>query len=152
MARQRRIEAGISDPVEKAQPHDAPAFDQALVGKQIEVLWKCFDKETKEPPHLIWATGRVIRVADGVSDRKVRGRKILPAGAVLWAWDADPQFDEKAGEQWLILLPQKWKKQQVYSWRFDPRELGARQAPAADSRRKRARPARGMDLEADDEM
>eukprot|EP00966_Prymnesium_polylepis_P107138 2481103-Prymnesium_polylepis.2 len=23
----------------------------------------------------------------------------MPAGALLWAWDADPQFDEKAGEQ-----------------------------------------------------
>ena len=61
------------------------------------------------------------------------------AGAVLWAWDADPAFDEAAGEQWLILLPKKWKKQQVYSWRFDPRELGAVQATAADPRRKKAR-------------
>ena len=26
----------------------------------------------------------------------------------LWAWDADPDFDEQAGEQWLFLLPMKW--------------------------------------------
>ena len=24
------------------------------------------------------------------------------------AWDADPEFDEPAGEQWLVLLPKKW--------------------------------------------
>ena len=47
---------------------------------------------------------------------------------MLWAWDADPDFDEQAGEQWLILLPKKWNPtthKQVYSWRYDPRELGA---------------------------
>ena len=34
---QRCIEAGISDTVESLNGNDAPAFDQALVGKQIEV-------------------------------------------------------------------------------------------------------------------
>ena len=29
------------------------------------------------------------RVADGLTDKAVRGKKILPAGALLWAWDAD---------------------------------------------------------------
>ena len=67
-----------------------------------------------------------MRVADGLTDKKtVRGKKLLPAGALLWAWDADPDFEEAAGEQWMILLPKKWKQQQVYSWRFDPRELVA---------------------------
>ena len=51
----------------------------------------------------------------------------------------DPEYDEEAGEEWLILLPQKWKKQQVYSWRFDPRELGATDAREPDQRRKHAR-------------
>ena len=27
--------------------------------------------------------------------------KILPAGALLWAWEADADFEEAAGEQWL---------------------------------------------------
>ena len=63
------------------------------------------------------------------------------SGAVLWAWDADPEFDEKEGEQWLILLPKKWNPRthtQIYSWRYDPRELGATRAPAAapDPRRR----------------
>mmetsp|Transcript_24465 Transcript_24465/g.55712 ORF Transcript_24465/g.55712 Transcript_24465/m.55712 type:complete len:105 (-) Transcript_24465:132-446(-) len=37
-----------------------------------------------------------------------RSEKVLPGGAVLWAWDADPEFEEAAGEQWLVLLPKKW--------------------------------------------
>ena len=79
-------------------------------------------------------------MADGLTDkRSARARKILPAGALLWAWDADPEFDEPAGEQWLILRPDKWNGQQHYSWRFDPREdgeLGAEAARAADPRRR----------------
>ena len=100
-----------------AQPHDAPPFDSRLVGKRLEVLWKYFEKgaDGERKPHLIWATGRVTRVADGLTDkRSSRAQKILPAGALLWAWDADPQFDEPAGEQWLILLPKKWNTQQIY--------------------------------------
>jgi hypothetical protein len=27
------------------------------------------------------------------------------------------EFEEAAGEQWLVLLPKKWNKQQQYSWR-----------------------------------
>ena len=149
--RQRRVEAGIADGVEMAQPHDAPAFDKGLLGKRLEVLWKYFEKGAngEQIPHLIWATGRVARVADGLTDkRSSRAQKILPAGALLWAWDADPQFDEPAGEQWLILLPKKWNQQQVYSWRLDPRELGATHANAADPRRKSAKRV----LEKDDEL
>ena len=48
---------------------------------------------------------------------------VLPAGALLWAWDADPEFDELAGEIWMVLLPEKWNKQCRYAWRFDPCEL-----------------------------
>ena len=120
---QRRLAAGISDPVQGAQP-ELPAFDQGLVGKWLEVLWKYTNKDTGEPV-LIWSRGRVVRVADGLTDkRSKRAQKILPGGAVLWAWDADPEFGESAGEQWLILLPKKWNKQQHYSWRYDPCELG----------------------------
>ena len=54
-AMQRRIEAGIADGVERKQQKEAPAFDQALVGKRIEVLWKYFDKDTNAP-HMIWST------------------------------------------------------------------------------------------------
>ena len=141
---ERRVEAGISDPVEAMQQGPAPAFDQQLVGKRLEVLWKYFDRVTKLPT-LIWCTGRVVRVADGLTDkRSKKAQKILPGGAVLWAWDADPEFGEVAGEQWLVLLPQKWNPsthKQVYSWRYDPRELGSVRAPVADSRRKQMRRA-----------
>ena len=46
----------------------------------------------------------------------------VPGGAVLlWGWDADPDFDEQAGEQRLVLLPSKWNPtthRTVYSWRL----------------------------------
>eukprot|EP00966_Prymnesium_polylepis_P333741 7389166-Prymnesium_polylepis.1 len=103
--RKRRVEAGVADTVEMNQQHDAPAFDKGLVGKRLEVLWKYHEKlaDGGQKAHLIWATGRVVRVADGLTDkRSSRAKKILPAGALLWAWDADPEFDEAAGEQWLI--------------------------------------------------
>ena len=148
-AMQRRVEAGIADNVERMQPKEAPAFDQALVGKRIEVLWKYFEKDTNTP-HMIWASGTVKRIADGLTDkRSSRAKKVLPAGAVLWAWDADPEFDEQEGEQWLFLLPKKWNpstQKQVYSWRFDPRELGAERAPEADPRRKQMRRATEAEL------
>ena len=127
-AMQRRVESGVADTVESMQELDPPPFDQQLVGKQLEVLWKYTNQETGEPV-LIWATGRVARVADGLNDkRSARARKVLPAGAVLWAWDADPAFDEPAGEQWLLLLPKKWNQQVQYAWRYDPRELGGARA------------------------
>lgn len=132
-AMQRRVEAGISDSVEDlnagVNSGNAPAFDQALVGKRLEVLWPYQDKDSGART-LIWASGRVARVADGLTDkRSPRAQTVLPAGMVLWAWDADPEFDEPAGEKWLALLPKKWNQQQLYSWRFDPREFAA-QAPA----------------------
>ena len=32
-------------------------------------------------------------MADGLTDKT--GKKLLPAGAVLWAWEADAEFDEE---------------------------------------------------------
>ena len=156
---QRRLESGISDAVEDQQDIGAPAFNQALVAKRIEVLWKYHDKDTKEP-HLIWAGGRVVRVADGLTDkRSPRAKKILPGGALLWAWDADPERDEKAGERWLILLPSKWRKQQVYSWRWDPSELpgmcaGGVPVPTPAEKRQKRQNLRRDECEplTDDEM
>ena len=73
--------------------------------------------------------GRVARVADGLTDkRSKRAQKILPAGALLWAWEENKEFKEKAGEQWLILLPNKWNPSSGtchYGWRFTPRTLHA---------------------------
>jgi hypothetical protein len=51
------------------------------------VLWKYFETtaDGERIAHLIWATGRVARVADGLTDkRSSRAKKILPAGALLW--------------------------------------------------------------------
>jgi hypothetical protein len=119
--RARREAAGISDSVEVRQHPEPPVFDTRLVGKRLEVCWPY--KENGQTIK-IWASGTVRRIADGLTDkRSARAKKILPAGALLWAWDADPQFDEKAGEQWLVLLPSKWNKHVQYAWRFDPCEL-----------------------------
>ena len=119
----RRVAAGIWDDVEALNPDEAPPFDQNLVDKELEVLWKYFDEDTKQP-HLIWAPMRVKRIADGLTDKRTKlARTLLPAGAVLVAWEADPAYDEAAGEMWLTLLPKKWKKQQHYSWRYAPSEL-----------------------------
>ena len=94
----------------------------------------------------IWASGTVRRVADGLTDkRSARAKKILPAGALLWAWDDDAEFGEKAGETWLILQPKNWNAQRKYSWRYDPCEL------VAPGRRK-PKPRRPVvEAETDDE-
>ena len=118
----RREAAGISDRVEVAQQPEPPPFDSALVGKWLEVCWpyKEAGKTVK-----IWARGCVKRVADGLTDKaSSRAKKVLPAGAVLWAWEADAQYDEPAGEKWLFLLPKRWNKHVQYAWRFDPCHLG----------------------------
>ena len=135
----RREAAGISDRVERLQG-DTPAFNQQLVGKWLEVLWKYLLPDGTS--QLIWVTGRVARVADGLTDkRSQRAKNLLPGGAVLWAWDADPEFGEVAGEKWLVLLPNKWNPTRaiVYGWRYDPRELSpAAAAPKRDERRRNA--------------
>ena len=42
------------------------------------------------------------------------------------------------------LQPKKWNKQQLYSWRYDPREFSPAAAPTRDERRRNTR----MDCEA----
>ena len=122
--RTRREAAGISDSVEARQQKEAPLFDAGLIGKRLEVCWPYKDKEGKLVK--IWASGTVKRIADGLTDkRSQRAKKILPAGALLWAWDADADYSEAAGEQWLVLLPEKWNRHVQYAWRFDPCELVA---------------------------
>ena len=66
----------------------------------------------------------------GLNDKaSSRCKKILPAGALLWAWDADPDYDEAAGEKWLILLPDRWNKHVQYAWRYDVCELAPQGVP-----------------------
>ena len=109
------------------QPRKAPPFDTSLVGKRLEVCWP-YQHEGKTVK--IWASGTVKRVADGLNDKaSTRCKKILPAGALLWAWDADPNYDEAAGEKWLILLPNRWNRHVQYAWRYDPCELAPQGAP-----------------------
>ena len=130
-ARLRREAQGISDRVEAVQP-PRPKFDTQLVGKRIEICWPY--KENGETLK-IWASGTVKRVADGLTHKRTeRCKSILPAGALLWGWDADPRFDEKEGEQWMVLHPDKYNRHVQYAWRFDPCEL---QAPGQQKPRPR---------------
>ncbi len=89
------------------------------------------------------------KLADGLTDmRSKRAKTVLPAGMLLWAWDADPEFEEVAGEKWLALLPKKWNKQQLYSWRCDPRAFAAQAQLERDPRRQNARAQIQMDVDA----
>ena len=106
----------------------------------MEVLWKYVDQDTGAPM-LIWSSGRIKRVANGLTDmRSARARTVLPSGFVLWEWDADAEFGEAAGEKWLHLRPDKWNPSRpvVYGWRYDPREFAPGAAPARDARRRNA--------------
>lgn len=135
-ARRKAVKAAKSAVQEAAEKklqerEVAPPFDVALVGKQLEICWpyKLNGKTAK-----IWASGKVLRIADGLTDTKsARARKVLPAGAVLWAWDADPEYNEQAGQEWLFLRPERWNRHVQYAWRYDPCELvpqGAARPPA----------------------
>ena len=90
------------------------------------------------------------RVADGLTDkRSERAKTVLPAGMLLWTWEADPEFDEPAGEKWLALLPKKWNKQQLYSWRYDPREFAGAAAPQRDERRRKRNAVHAVRMDVD---
>ena len=87
-------------------------------------------------------------VADGISHKETaKSRKILPAGAVLFEWEADDQFlissrsRQGSRQQWLILNPEKWNKQAQMVWRYDPSELAA--LAAAPPRTPAELPGRG---------
>ena len=83
-----RTRTGPDGRMEAIQPDEAPAFDIKLVGKRVEICWPYKDKQGQTVK--IWASGTVKRIADGLTDkRSPRARTFLPAGAVLWAWDAD---------------------------------------------------------------
>ena len=72
----------------------------------------------------IWCSGEVVQVANGESDRRSdRCTNLLPAGAVRFRWPEDIDFDEKETFTWMVLHPNKWRKDQVNSWRWDPEEL-----------------------------
>ena len=89
-------------------------------------------------------------MADGLTDKRSdRAKVVLPAGMVLWAWDADPEFEEPAGEKWLALLPKKFNEQQVYSWRLAASEFSTSGAAAAGSS---GRPRGAMCADAGDPM
>ena len=83
-----------------------------------------------------------MRVADAAiaGCTHARHKKILSAGAVLWAWDADPEFDEGAGEEWLFLQPEKWNSHVQHAWRYDACELAPQGAERPPPRKPQVDP------------
>mmetsp|Transcript_22087 Transcript_22087/g.50580 ORF Transcript_22087/g.50580 Transcript_22087/m.50580 type:complete len:264 (+) Transcript_22087:158-949(+) len=67
-ARARREAAGISDSVEVRQPSVSPPIDNKLVGKWLEVCWPY--KNPDGTTQKTWASGKVVRVADGLTDKR----------------------------------------------------------------------------------
>ena len=57
--------------------------------------------------------------------------------------DADPEYDEPAGEKWLVLLPDKWNRHVQYAWRYDPCELAPQGSPSAQAASSRAESGSG---------
>ena len=105
---------------------------------RLEICWKYYSTETDEAL-LIWSPCEVVKVADGTSDKaSERCKKMLPAGAVLVKWAEDKDREEKETLGWKVLLPKKFNKQQIYSWRLAPCEFSACAAPTRDPRRRNA--------------
>ena len=128
LVREQREAAGISDSVEDGQPEEPPPLDESLVGKEIEVLWPY---KVNGKTMLIWAPGKVVAIADGTFKKSSRCKEFLPAGAVLFAWEKDDRFEEKEGQQWRVLDPDRWIKQKHYSWRYSARQLLVEKAKEA---------------------
>jgi hypothetical protein len=100
--RERREAAGFTDPEQMKQPPQAPALTSALVGKLLEICWGNYistvDNKTKVK---MWCPAKVVRVADGESDKGMDGKplseraiKLAPRGMVLVEWEPDPERGE----------------------------------------------------------
>lgn len=89
----------------------------------------------------MWCSAKVLRVADGETDRgsdgkefNTRARALAPRGMVLLEWEADADRDEEATQCWYLLNPGKWNKDSAHrGWRFHPEELAKRRLQASTS-------------------
>ena len=81
----------------------------------------------------MWCPCKVLRVADGNTDKGMDGkplssqaRKLAPRGMVLLEWEPDPDRNEHvATTMWLLLDPRpgKWNGDGHRAWRYHPDEL-----------------------------
>jgi hypothetical protein len=69
------------------------------------VCWGTYRLEESGERTKMWCPCKVLRVADGESDKgshgkgeSSRARKLLPAGALLVEWEPDPERAERGGE------------------------------------------------------
>jgi hypothetical protein len=146
--RERREAAGFTDSAQMKQPPKAPPLDSALVGKQLEICWGNYiSTEDNKTRVKMWCAAKVVRVADGESDKSRDGKplsnravKLAPRGMVLVEWEPDPDRQEPATTIWYLLDPRKWNGDGHRAWRYHPDELAAQQQCAADARRAGKRP------------
>eukprot|EP00965_Chrysotila_dentata_P066503 2201731-Pleurochrysis_carterae.AAC.1 len=69
----------------------------------------------------MWCEGEIVRVADGISDkRSERARNLLPAGALQIKWPEDTEREEPESFAWMSLHPNKWNRDVQYAWRWAP--------------------------------
>lgn len=116
----KREAEGFSSIHSKRQKKNAPAVDETLIGKRIEVLIS-FDinKESAETAQR-WCCGAVERICDGTWVIPGRARKCWKEGeAVEVFWDAIPDADMPACRDRVALNPNKWNKDDIDAWRMD---------------------------------
>lgn len=83
----------------------------------------------------IWSPGTITQIADGSSallnqQRKRQLEKASPGSfAALYTWEADAEFGEKAGKQWVIFDPAKFRKHGAGGWRLLVSDVAGPSAP-----------------------
>ena len=118
----KRDAEGFSSIHSKRQKKNAPAVDETLIGKRIEVLIS-FDlnPEGTEKTER-WCSGAVERICAGTGVIPGRARKCWKEGeAVEVFWDAIPDVEPPipACRDKVGLNPNKWNKDDIDAWRMD---------------------------------
>ena len=118
---------GVVDRCERRQPETAPAAS-TLVGKKVEVCWQYWveQEDGRKKGLRVWCPGKITQTAGkGAADallnkgRRQQLEKASPGSfAALYTWEADAEFGERAGQQWLIFDPTRFKRHGAGGWRL----------------------------------
>ena len=104
------------------QKKNAPAVDESLISKRIEVVisFEMNDEGTEQAQR--WCSGVVERICDGTWVIPGKMRKCWKKGeAVDVFWDAIPDTDPPmpACRDKVALNPNKWNKDGIGAWRIE---------------------------------
>jgi len=140
--RERLEQIGELDHTADIMPKKAPACNESLIGKELEIRWRYW-RPTEEGERGqkkavdIWCVGTVVQVANGTSDKaSPRCKKLLSAGAVKVMWPADKDFDEEESYTWSILTKENWNKDAVLGWRYTKAQLAKLGKTCADANKR----------------